>query len=117
MPRKVSARDDFADLPDVKARLLDFQVRYEQYAKPFEWKFTRDDLKAPAEYVTELVSQSTWDCLFHVAQSCRQHASGRTTVEADRPGASGFADPRLTVRFSHSLPVEAEEGVSCPATG
>lgn len=44
--RKVLTPNDFADLQEVKARLLDFQARYEQYAKPFEWKFTRDDLKA-----------------------------------------------------------------------
>ena len=44
--RKVLTPNDFADLQEVKARLLAFQARYEQYAKPFEWKFTRDDLKA-----------------------------------------------------------------------
>lgn len=44
--RKVLTPNDFADLQEVEARLLDFQARYEQYAKPFEWKFTRDDLKA-----------------------------------------------------------------------
>ena len=44
--RKVLTPNDFADLQEVKTRLLDFQARYEQYAKPFEWKFTRDDLKA-----------------------------------------------------------------------
>ncbi len=43
--RKVLTPNDFADLQEVEARLLDFQARYEQYAKPFEWKFTRDDLK------------------------------------------------------------------------
>ncbi len=43
--RKVLTPNDFADLQEVKARLLGFQARYEQYAKPFEWKFTRDDLK------------------------------------------------------------------------
>ncbi len=45
MQRKVLTPNDFADLQEVKARLLAFQARYERYAKPFEWKFTRDDLK------------------------------------------------------------------------
>ena len=43
--RKVLTPNDFANLKEVEARLLGFQSRYEQYAKPFEWKFTRDDLK------------------------------------------------------------------------
>ena len=43
--RKVLTPNDFADLREVESRLLDFQARYEQYAKPFEWKYTRDDLK------------------------------------------------------------------------
>ena len=38
--RKVLTPNDFADLQEVKTRLLDFQARYEQYAKPFEGKFT-----------------------------------------------------------------------------
>lgn len=42
--RKVLTPNDFANLNELSARLLSFQSRYEQYAKPFEWKFTRDDL-------------------------------------------------------------------------
>ena len=42
--RKVLTPNDFASLDDVAARLLGFQRRYEQIAKPFAWKFTRDDL-------------------------------------------------------------------------
>lgn len=44
LQRKVLAPNDFADLDEVEQRLLAFQHRYEQTARPFEWKFTRDDL-------------------------------------------------------------------------
>ena len=36
--------NDFADLVEVKSRLLAFERHYEQNAAPFEWKFTRNDL-------------------------------------------------------------------------
>jgi hypothetical protein len=42
--RKVLTLNDFSDLTQVADRLLAFQSLYEQIAKPFEWKFTRDDL-------------------------------------------------------------------------
>ncbi len=42
--RKVLTPNDFSSLDEVEPRLLQFQERYEQIAKPFEWKFTRDDL-------------------------------------------------------------------------
>jgi hypothetical protein len=43
--RKVLTPNDFADLEAVEHRLLAFQERYEQLATPFEWKFTRADLR------------------------------------------------------------------------
>jgi len=42
--RKVLTPNDFTSLQEVSQRLLAFQDRYEQAAKPFEWKFTRADL-------------------------------------------------------------------------
>lgn len=42
--RKVLTPNDFPDLKTVEQRLLDFQNRYEQIAKPFKWKFTKADL-------------------------------------------------------------------------
>jgi hypothetical protein len=42
--RKVLVRNDFRDLEDLEQRLLDFQLRYEEIAKPFKWKFTQEDL-------------------------------------------------------------------------
>ncbi len=43
--RKVLTPNDFKDLEAVAERLFDFQYRWESTAKPFEWKFTRQDLK------------------------------------------------------------------------
>jgi len=42
--RKVLTPNDFPDLKTVEQRLLAFQSRYEEIAKPFKWKFTKDDL-------------------------------------------------------------------------
>jgi hypothetical protein len=42
--RKVLTPNDFSDLAEVECRLLDFQRRYAQLARPFEWKVTRADL-------------------------------------------------------------------------
>ena len=44
--RKVLTPNDFTDLEEVERRLAAFERRYEHAAKPFEWKFTRDDLAA-----------------------------------------------------------------------
>ena len=42
--RKALAPNDFPSLAAVQERLLGFQDYYESIAKPFEWKFTRNDL-------------------------------------------------------------------------
>jgi hypothetical protein len=42
--RKVLTPNDFPNLEAVADRLERFERRYEAIAKPFEWKFTRDDL-------------------------------------------------------------------------
>lgn len=42
--RKVLTPNDFCSLTMVEDRILQFQERYELMAKPFEWKFTRQDL-------------------------------------------------------------------------
>ena len=42
--RKVLTPNDFANLAAVAERLEQFERHYENIAKPFEWKFTRDDL-------------------------------------------------------------------------
>ena len=43
--RKVLTPNDFASLEAVAHSLLDFQIQYEKMAQPFEWKFTRANLK------------------------------------------------------------------------
>ena len=43
--RKVLTPNDFPCLNAVAKRLLEFQSYYEQVAKPFEWKFTRVELR------------------------------------------------------------------------
>ena len=43
--RKVLTPNDYADLPVLEQTLLDFQSYYETIARPFEWKFTRSDLR------------------------------------------------------------------------
>jgi len=42
--RKLLRPNDFASLSTLQERILAFQDRYEQHAKPFEWKFTRQNL-------------------------------------------------------------------------
>ena len=42
--RKVLTPNDFDCLEAVERRLFQFQEHYERIAKPFEWKFTREDL-------------------------------------------------------------------------
>jgi hypothetical protein len=42
--RKVLTPGDFKSLSELEARILKFQEHYETVAKPFEWKFTREDL-------------------------------------------------------------------------
>lgn len=42
--RKVLSPNDFQSLNALAERLLDFQYYWESTAKPFEWKFTRQDL-------------------------------------------------------------------------
>lgn len=44
LQRKVLTPNDFPSLVELKEQLLSFQQRYSAAAKPFEWKFTRDDL-------------------------------------------------------------------------
>ena len=47
--RKVLTPNEFCDLTAVEKALQDFQTYYEGIAKPFEWKFTREDLKQMLE--------------------------------------------------------------------
>ncbi len=42
--RKALTPNDFSSLEALEQRLIGFQNYYERIAKPFQWKFTRDDL-------------------------------------------------------------------------
>jgi hypothetical protein len=53
--RKVLNPNSFYSLEEVENRLIQFQKHYEEIAKPFEWKFTRDDL---ANLLKELKEKS-----------------------------------------------------------
>jgi hypothetical protein len=44
LQRKALVPNDFKSLESLKERILCFQQYFEQIAKPFEWKFTRNDL-------------------------------------------------------------------------
>ena len=52
--RKVLTRLDCASGQDLTDLLLRFQDRYEEMARPFEWKFTRRDLNALLERLEHL---------------------------------------------------------------
>jgi DDE superfamily endonuclease len=43
--RKLLTPNDFRSLTDLRRHVMNFQNRYEQSAKPFEWTFTRRDLE------------------------------------------------------------------------
>lgn len=45
LQRKVLTPNDFPDLEALETAILQFQALYNQIAKPFKWKYTRDDLK------------------------------------------------------------------------
>jgi len=53
--KKVLTPNDFANLQTVERRLMNFQVRYQEVARPFSWKFTRKDLKERLNLVSENV--------------------------------------------------------------
>jgi hypothetical protein len=44
LQRKLLTPNDFAHLQELEAQILAFQMHYQTIAKPFEWKFTREDL-------------------------------------------------------------------------
>lgn len=49
--RKVLTPNDFTDLNTLAERLLDFQYDWQTTARPFDWKFTRQDLE---EFLSKL---------------------------------------------------------------
>jgi DDE superfamily endonuclease len=51
--RKALTPNDLGSLEDLAARLLAFQERYAQIARPFEWTFTRADLDRVLERIED----------------------------------------------------------------
>ncbi len=51
--RKALTPNDFGSLEELSERLLAFQARYAEIARPFEWSFTRTDLDRVIERVAE----------------------------------------------------------------
>ncbi len=51
--RKVLTPNDFPDLAAVERRLLAFEALYNDTARPFNWRFTRDDLTARLAHLPE----------------------------------------------------------------
>jgi hypothetical protein len=45
LQRKVLTPNDFCSTDEIEDRILRFQHHYEQVARPFQWKFTRTDLR------------------------------------------------------------------------
>lgn len=46
LQRKVLTPNDFCSLGEVEERLSEFERYFESIGEPFDWKFTKDDLKA-----------------------------------------------------------------------
>lgn len=44
LQRKLLTPNDFASIEELETRIFAFQKTYEKIAKPFQWKFTRNDL-------------------------------------------------------------------------
>ena len=55
--RAVLTPNDFQDLHEVETRLLSFQTLYEKTAKPFEWKFTRENLRGLLAKLYTIIEQ------------------------------------------------------------
>jgi transposase len=44
MQRKLLTPDDFANLDDLTDKITEFETRYNRAARPFDWRFSRNDL-------------------------------------------------------------------------
>ena len=56
--KKVLTPNDFVSLDGVAQRLKEFERHYERVAKPFEWKFTREDLSQMLRKLRQDAEQS-----------------------------------------------------------
>jgi hypothetical protein len=44
LQRKALVPNDFSSLEHLERTILEFQHQYEEIAKPFKWKFTKEDM-------------------------------------------------------------------------
>jgi hypothetical protein len=65
--RKVVSPNDFTDLGELEQRLADFERRYNATARPFQWKFTREDLHALLARISDHEHQGAPAGLPHAA--------------------------------------------------
>jgi len=68
--KKALTPNDFPHLQAVEKRLLDFQIRYQEVARPFSWKFTRKDLKERIKLVSD-----------HIIEQCQAVISQDSIAE------------------------------------
>ncbi len=64
--KKALTPNDFPDLQAVEERLLNFQLRYQEIARPFSWKFTRKDLKEKLKLVSNHIIKQYEPASFQV---------------------------------------------------
>ena len=81
--RKVLQPNDFDDLGALEERLLGFGRRYEEIAKPFEWKFTRRDLDRLLERLDKAAADQP------AARGVIPHTSRRPNVKKLRGQRTG----------------------------
>ena len=60
LQRKVLTPNDFDGLEQLERTIADFQGLYEKAAKPFEWKFSREDLKNVLAKFNRLFFNRKW---------------------------------------------------------
>lgn len=63
LQRKVLTPNDFSSLEQLENTILKFQSRYEQRAKPFKWKFTKEDMNNVLSRLQEKKAEPETDLL------------------------------------------------------
>jgi hypothetical protein len=67
--KKALTPNDFPDLQAVEERLLGFQTRYQEIARPFSWKFTRKDLKEKVKLVSDHIVKQHKPAVFPASET------------------------------------------------
>jgi hypothetical protein len=57
--RKVLTPNDFENLDSLEKTLIQFQSQYEKIARPFKWKFTKEDLNRVLSSLIQVEKQNT----------------------------------------------------------